>query len=296
MRFDKSTPVAIIGLGIMGSKVAWACARAGLETRVYDVSSDVVAQSYERLCSWSSGSELEAVRSNMKIVTSVGEAVDGVQLAFENVPEVMKLKADVLGSIGRLCEESVYIGSNTSSMICSPLAEASGRPAQFFNMNFTDPRYDRLVELMTCESTAKETVGFAKAWAVEVGMVPIWVRKEQMGYSFNRIWRAIKKEVLRQIDQGYATPEDIDRAWMMSFGTDLGPCGLMDEIGLHSVLKVEQAYYDNTGDLSDKPPASLIEKVNNNELGVITGSGFYEHPNPAYKEPGFLEHGDGNKS
>ena len=156
-------------------------------------------------------------------------------------------------------------------------------------MNFTDPRTSRLCELMTNDATTAATVQFATDWARFIGMVPIRVRKEQLGYSFNRLWRVIKKEVLRQIDQGYTTPEDVDRAWMLTFDTAIGPCGIMDEVGLHTVLAIEEVYFGDTGDESDRPPDDLIARVQRRELGVEAGKGFYEYPHPRFRAPDFLD-------
>ena len=94
---------------------------------------------------------------------------------------------------------------------------------------------------------------------------------------------------MRQIAGGYATPQDGDRTWILSFGVDLGPCGLMDNIGLHSVLAVEMVYHQNSGDPGDQLHFFLVEMVACSELGVKSGKGFYTYPAPAYRQPGFLE-------
>lgn len=155
-------------------------------------------------------------------------------------------------------------------------------------MNFTDPRYSRLVEVMTAPEAAPDTIAFATAWARHIGMIPIVLGKENIGYSMNRLWRAIKKEALRQVAEGIATPESIDRAWMLSYGSDQGPFGLMDEIGLHSIYRVEQQYYELTGEESDKAPAFLKELVEAGKLGANHGAGFYTYPDPQYRRPGWI--------
>ena len=75
---------------------------------------------------------------------------------------------------------------------------------------------------------------------------------------------------------------------MLTFGTRMGPCGLMDDVGLHSVLAVEQTYYEDSGHESDRPPRVLTDLVRRNALGVTTGTGFYDYPNPAFEDPRFL--------
>jgi 3-hydroxybutyryl-CoA dehydrogenase len=290
--FDPLRPVAIIGAGVMGTKVAWACARVGLRTRLFDTQAGKAAESRQRACSWGDASDQAAVREHLEVVDDLSAALRQVQLAFENVPEKLVLKRQVLAEVSARLSPEAYVGSNASSLLCTPLAEVCACTERFFCLNFTDPRSQRLVELMTCQVTAVETIRFARDWARHIRMVPIRVRREQIGYSFNRLWRVIKKEVLRQIAEGYATPHDIDRAWMLTFGTSQGPCGLMDDIGLHSVLNVERVYHADSGEDSDRPPQFLIDMVERREWGEITGRGFYEYPNPAYRRPTFLVESD----
>ena len=112
--------------------------------------------------------------------------------------------------------------------------------------------------------------------------------KESTGFIFNRVWRAIKKECLTVVDEGVASFEDVDRAWMSLYGTDIGPFGLMDRVGLDVVRDIELVYYRESGDPRDKPPVLLLEKIGKGELGVKMGKGFYVYPDPAYREPGWL--------
>lgn len=286
--FDPSRPIAIIGAGVMGSKVAWACARSGLPTRLFDVVTENAAAARDALLSWGNADERENVAAALSIHGDLGQAVGGASLVFENVPEDPILKVRVLEEIGRLSDPNAYMGSNTSSLLCTPLAQASGRPDRFFNMNFTDPRTSRLVELMGCTETALQTQTFAKAWAAAIGMVAVELKKEQVGYSHNRLWRVIKKEVLRQIDEGISTPEDIDRAWMLSYDDEIGPCGAMDEVGLGTVLAIEKIYHSQSGDDSDRPSRTLLAMVDQGYLGVVTGRGFYSYPDPSFRHADFL--------
>jgi 3-hydroxybutyryl-CoA dehydrogenase len=291
-RFDPARPVAVIGAGVMGTKVAWACARSGLPTRLFDSAPGKAAEARLRAATWGTDAERQRILDLLVVAERLADAVAGVQLAFENAPERLDLKHAVLAAIGTAAPGDAYIGTNASSLTPTSLAAASGRPERFFNLNFSDPRTDRLTELMTAADAALETREFAKEWARHIGMVPVEVMKEQLGYSFNRLWRVIKQEALRQIAEGYATPDSIDRSWMLIFGTAMGPCGLMDEVGLHSVLAIERIYHAASGEPRDRPPEFLERMVAEGRLGVASGEGFYRHPDPAYRRPGFLEGGD----
>ena len=288
-KFDPARPIAIIGCGVMGAKAAWAFARIGVPTRAFDTSSTVLETALGSIHGWSEGDERRRLTESLSFTTDLDRALDGAQLAFENVPEGLELKQKVHADIGRRLAADAYMGSNTSSLLCSPLADASGRPTQFFNMNFTDPRSQGLVEIMGGSKTAPETIAFALDWTRAIDMIPILTRAEQIGYSFNRLWRAIKKETLQQWGRGAGNPEDIDRAWMLTFGTPYGPFGLMDQIGLPTILKIEETYHAASGEESDRPPAMLKAMIEDGRTGLASGRGFYTYPDPAYEKPDFLK-------
>lgn len=289
----KITKVAIIGCGIMGSKIAWACLVNGLEVLLYDVSPEQQKNSVNKIKDWLfngriSTEKAEQTLQKCHVSDSMASAVQNVDLAFENVYELLELKKKVHEEIGRVAPKNVLIGSNASSQLCTPLAEASGRPDKFFNMNFSDPLHEELVEYMGNPLTSEETKQSALDWARTIKMVPIVVRKEIMGYAFNRIWRAIKKECLFIVDRGVASPHDVDRAWMLHYGTPYGPFGLMDRVGLDTVANIEMRYFEASGDPSDIPPKSLTDMITNGYLGEKTGEGFYTWPEPEYQKPGWL--------
>jgi len=290
---NEITTVAIVGTGVMGSKVAWACAVNGLDVYLYDVSGAQMESARLAIYRWLSSdevpeSERREVMARVYTAKSLKGAASRADLVFENVPEILSLKNEVHQQINDVSSPQTYVGTNASSLPISKMADQSGRPQRFFNMNFADPRDSQLVEVMFGPDTLLETKSAAINWARRIGMIPIVLKKEIMGYAFNRIWRAIKKECLFLADQEYIAFEDIDRAFMLSFNVPRGPFALMDEVGLHSVERVEEQYFFASGDESDKPPALLIDLVKRGEHGVSTGKGFYTYPDPAYEDPDWL--------
>ena len=118
--------------------------------------------------------------------------------------------------------------------------------------------------------------------------LPIVTKREIKGFSLNRVWRAIKKECLYLWGQGYIDPEDLDRAFILEWNTEYGPFALMDKVGLDVVRDIEMSYFRESRDTTDIPPAALDEMIKNGYLGEKSGKGFYEYPNPAYGEKGWL--------
>jgi 3-hydroxybutyryl-CoA dehydrogenase len=154
---------------------------------------------------------------------------------------------------------------------------------------YSNPWRSHIVELMRGSTTSDETMARVSAFMRSIGMLPLVVMKESTGFIFNRVWRAVKRECLHLVDDGVASYEDVDRAWMSYYGTNMGPFGLMDKVGLDVVRDIENVYYGESGDPKDAPPRLLLDKVEKCELGIKTGKGFYSYPNPAFLDPKFLE-------
>jgi 3-hydroxybutyryl-CoA dehydrogenase len=114
------------------------------------------------------------------------------------------------------------------------------------------------------------------------------VKKEIMGFCFNRIWRAVKKEALYMWANGFVDFRDTDRAWMVFSRMTEGPFAIMDKVGLDVVYDIETVYYKESKDPKDKPPDALLEKIERGELGVKSGKGFYTYPDPEFLAPDFL--------
>ena len=132
-----------------------------------------------------------------------------------------------------------------------------------------------MVEIGGGSKTDPEVLESLTHFANQIEILPLRVHKESTGFIFNRVWRAIKKEVLKVADSGVASFEDIDRAWMTKYGThELPPFAHMDRIGLDVVKDIEEHYASESGDPSDLPPPILTEKVARGDLGQKTGRGF----------------------
>jgi 3-hydroxybutyryl-CoA dehydrogenase len=288
--------VGIVGGGTMGRRIAFGCVVAGLPVRLFDASlaaADEARRAVRGLLELQvergalAAGLLDAALQRLEVVSSLSECVAGADLVIESVPENVELKRQVFSEIDRLAPRGSLLGSNTSSIPSSWLAAATTRPEKVFNLNFGPPEHVK-VEVMGHAGTAPETLSAALDFIRTIGLIPIVVKGEIVGYATNRIWRAVKKEVLFLIDRGHVTAEEVDRAWMLDWGTSIGPCGLMDKVGLDVVRDIELIYYQASGDPSDRPPPLLLDMIANGKLGVKSGAGFYTYPDPAFRQPGWL--------
>ncbi len=285
--------VAIVGAGTMGRRIAYGCVSLGVGVKLHDISDEALDEAQSAVWKYLEGGvrgyglSSEEALSLVEICPDLEQCVRDVDWVIEAVPENLELKRVVLADIGAAAPSRAFVASNTSSLPGSWLAESTGRPGRFINMNF-GTHEDLKVEVMGHPGTTAATTRAAKRFLRQLGLVPIVARREIQGYPTNRIWRAVKKEALHLIAEGYLIAEEIDRAWMLDWGTPFGPCGLMDMVGLDVVRDIENVYYRASGDPSDKPPEFLEQMVERGELGVKSGRGFYEYPSPAYAREGWL--------
>ena len=289
--------VAIVGAGTMGRRIAFDCVRCGLRTRLYDAAPGVAEDAVEwvraTMEQWRQQGSLtaeiaERAFSLIEASQELAQCAHDADIAIESVPENVALKRSVFAELDRVLPPNALMVSNTSAIPPSRLASATARPERVLNVNFGHLGH-RKVEVMGHAGTAPEAMASAIAVLREWGLVPIVVRGESVGYATNRVWRAVKKEVLKLIDRGLVSAEDIDRGWMLDWGVAVGPCGLMDHIGLDVVRDIELIYYDESGDENDRPPAFLDAMIAAGKLGLKSGEGFYRYPNPIYEQPGFLD-------
>ncbi len=292
------TRVAVVGSGTMGRQIALQVARGGFPVALYDVdpaalerarvAQAAVAAGFVAAGRWTQG-EADAALARLRYATELGDATREVELVIEAVPERVDLKREVFAQLDEHLPEGAIIATNSSSIRVSLLEGATARPERCANFHFYIPVWDNpMVEVGGGTSTDPAALDALDQFARQIGMLPLRIRRESTGFIFNRVWRAIKKEVLTVADGGVASFEDVDRAWMIHYGTPKGPFGKMDEIGLDVVKAIEEVYAAESGDPDDLPPPFLNERVARGDLGEKTGRGFYTYPDPAWAAPGFL--------
>ncbi len=290
--------VAIIGTGTLGVQIALMAAHNGYQVKTFDPD----GKSFDRVLKligeriFNSGrktlppfEDLEDGARKIHKCATLAEAVADANLVIEAIPEKLELKRDLFQKIDLFAPREAILATNSSSIPVSRIESATTRPEKCLNLHFYSPDLGRnIVDIMGGTRTSMETIEVGEKWIFSIGCVPLPVKKELLGFCFNRIWRAIKREALHMWAGGYVDFKDIDRGYMIWNGVSQGPFALMDQVGLDVVYGIEMIYFNESKDPRDHPPEALKEMIERNELGVKTEKGFYTYPNPEYKKTDFL--------
>ncbi len=290
--------ICIFGAGFMGAQIGLQCASHGYTTWIVSHSDKSLKQTSQTLTQelevrvkkqQITMNEMKAILNRIHLTQDMKECADSVDLVIEAVPEKLDIKREVFTQLDKICPSNTILATNSSSIRISSIEDATRRPDRVLNTHFYPPIWERpMVELMRGTKTSDETIEHVREFARNIGLTPLLVHKESTGFIFNRVWRAIKRECLHLVGDGVASFEDVDRAWIIFTGMQIGPFGLMDLVGLDVVRDIEMEYYHESGDEKDYPPRLLLNKIENGDLGVKTGKGFYTYPNPAFERPDWL--------
>jgi 3-hydroxybutyryl-CoA dehydrogenase len=290
--------VCVFGAGFMGWQISLQCSSYGYPVNLYDISpgaltkaTEAIAEELERRVEEHliSPGERDTILNRILITRDVEEAASDVDLVIEAIPEVLDAKRDVFGTLDEICDGRTILATNSSSIRISKIEGATGRPDRVLNTHFYNIPWKRsVVELMRGTGTSEETMERVRRFMEAIGVTPLIVRRESTGFIFNRVWRAIKRECLHLVDEGVATFEDVDRIWMILYKSEIGPFGMMDRVGLDVVRDIEMVYYEESRDERDAPPKLLLDKIERGELGLKTGKGFYDYPNPRFQDTDWL--------
>ena len=223
---------------------------------------------------------------------NIEAAIGDSDLVIEAVPEDLNLKLAVWAEIGKKANPNAILATNSSSIPVSRLEKSSGSPERCLNLHFYIGM--NMVDVMEGTRTLPQVLTKGISWVRSLGCIPLTVKKELLGFCFNRVWRAVKREVLGMWANGFVDFRDVDRAWMIFNGMKespdrFGPFALMDKVGLDVIYDIEMVYYNDSKDPKDHPPKELKEKIERGELGVKSGKGFYLYPDPEYMNPDFLD-------
>lgn len=282
----------------MGIQIACRAALYGSFVRIYDIKKEALDKARTEIglsidvfsLDGEFKGDPEPIHKRVSYHSTLSEVVKDSDLVIEIVPERLELKKDIFAQLDKLAPASAIIATNSSSLPVSRIESAVIRKDKVANLHFYVPvMKNYCVDLAGGTATSKETIDALDAWARSIGCLPLLVKKECLGFVFNRVWRAVKKEALAAWANGNADFRDIDRAWMIWSGMPSGPFAMMDGVGLDVVYDIEMQYYLDSGDPRDRPPDLLKAMIDRGELGMKSGKGFYNWKNPEFAKPDFLK-------
>ena len=276
----QNRPVAVIGAGTLGRRVALMFATRGGTVRIYARRAEQRAEATQYVTQ-----TLPAVVANrgsgqVGSVTGTGsleEALDGAWLVVESVPEKLEIKIPLWGQIDRAAPPDTIFATNSSSYPSRLMAENVRDKRRLCNMHFYMPPEINAVDLMSDGETDRGLLDTLLIVLPEFGVHPFEARRECTGFIFNRIWAAIKRESLAVVAEGVARPEDVDGMFKINWGVPAGPFQMMDLVGLDVVLDIENHYADEFPHLPQNVRDLLRDYVDAGKLGLKTGEGFYTY-------------------
>jgi 3-hydroxybutyryl-CoA dehydrogenase len=277
--------VAVAGCGTMGAGIALVAARAGFRTLVYDTREDALARARKQ----TEGFFAKSVARGKMTGPQAAAALDGMtgttdlsalaqaDIVIEAVFEDLAVKHRLFADLNRICPPATLFASNTSTLSITQIAGGSGRADRFVGMHFCLPApLMKLVEMAPGLVTAEAS--YARAWAFceALGQLPVRV-KDDPGFVLNYFLIPFNNDAVRLVDQGVASPADIDRALKGALGYRMGPLELLDLVGMDTQLLLCDALYGITGEPRAACPPLVRRMIAAGHLGRKTGRGFYTY-------------------
>jgi len=279
-----SRPVALIGAGTLGRRIALMFAAHGAEVRIYDLSEEQRRIAVEYVTDGLPALEERVngrVPGHVSADADLGEAVRNAWLVIEAVPERLELKRQVFGQLDRLSAADAILASNSSSYASRMFLDEVDHPERVLNMHFYMPPKQNAVDVMSCGKTDRDVIDFVMTTLPRFGFYPFEARRESTGFIFNRIWAAVKREALEVVAEGVSTPQEVDRMFEINTGSAAGPFRMMDQVGLDVVLDIEEHYCVEHPEYPEGPRRLLRDYVQRGRIGVKSGAGFYDdYPRP----------------
>ena len=278
------TTVAVIGAGTMGRGIAYVALAAGHTVSLYDADADALGAALGRItAAFEKGIERGKVTAELRdeslahltVATDLSTALAGAAVVIEAVPERIQLKREVFRAAEDAAPAGAMLATNTSSLPVSSIAKAVADQGRVVGLHFFNPvPAMRLVEIVRGDETTDATIARARAFAESLGKTPIVVR-DSPGFATSRLGVVLGLEAIRMVEQGIASPEDIDRAMELGYNHPMGPLRLGDMVGLDVRLAIADHLFATLGGDTWRAPELLRRMVSEGKLGQKSGEGFY---------------------
>lgn len=293
--------ITVAGSGVLGSQIAFQTAYKGkFNVAIYDINDEALERAKDRILNLNpyykedlgaEDGELNAAYNRLSFHSDLAKAAAEADLVIEAIPEVAKIKTKFYNELGKVAPEKTIFATNSSTLLPSQFADATGRPEKFLALHFANEIWkNNTAEVMkhpgTAETVFNEVIEFAKA----IGMVALPLQKEQPGYILNSLLVPLLEAGQGLLLNEVADPETIDKTWMIATGAPLGPFAILDVVGITTAYNIANAKAQD-GDPHFKKLAALLKKeyIDKGKTGRGAGEGFYKYPNPAFAQEDFLK-------
>ena len=281
----KIRKVGVVGLGTMGAGIAQVSVQSGFETIGREIEPELGERgraTIERYLARGvekgrlSGDERDAALGRLTLTTDLADLAD-CDLVIEAALEELELKREIFAELDRVTRPDAVLATNTSALSVSEIAEATEQPQRVVGMHFFNPApVLPLVEIVRARESSPAAVDAAYAWAERAGKQPVRCN-DTPGFIVNRILIPLLNDCVRVLDEAGVEPEAMDKAMRNGAGWPLGPCALIDLIGIDVHVHASAALHDKLGEDRMAPPERLLLMQQEGTLGRKSGRGFYEY-------------------
>ncbi|GAB3599588.1 3-hydroxyacyl-CoA dehydrogenase [Microbacterium tumbae] len=279
--------ITVLGTGVLGSQIAFQTAFHGFDVVAYDIDQPALDRAAERLAGLAKRYVAESVEGardggadaaigRIRLTSDLADAAAEADLIIEAVPESLELKQGIYRTLAAVAPASAVFATNSSTLLPSALAESTGRPDRFLALHFANEIWSHnTAEVMGTPSTSPEVRAAVIAFAEQIGMVPIDIKKEKAGYLLNSLLVPFLDAAAELLVDGIAEPAAIDATWRIGTGAPAGPFQIYDIVGLTTAYNIS-----SVGGEKQRAFAKLLkeEYIDKGKLGVATGKGFYSYP------------------
>jgi len=277
--------VGVVGLGAMGAGIAQLCVEAGVPTVGRELTRELGERARDRIGHFLTRKvekgQLEQERRDaamglLELTTDVADFAD-CDLVIEAIVEELEPKRELFAELDRITRPEAVLATNTSALSVTEIAAATARPQRVVGMHFFNPApLMPLVEIVRAELTADDAFDTAYAFGERIGKTPIRCH-DTPGFVVNRVLIPLLNDCIRVLDEARVTPEDLDTGMRHGAGWPMGPCTLVDLVGIDVHVHASEALYEKTREPRMAPPPRLVAMRNAGLLGRKSGRGFYTY-------------------
>ena len=281
--------LGVVGLGAMGAGIAQLAIEAGYETVGREVTDELGAKARDRIAHFLqrkvdkeqlTEEARDSALARLRLTTDLADFA-GADLVIEAIVEELDVKRELFRTLEGVVGPGTVLATNTSALSVTEIAAATSSPERVVGMHFFNPApLMPLVEIVRAELSSDEAVETAYAVGERMGKRPIRCH-DTPGFVVNRVLIPLLNDCLRVLDEARVTPEDLDTAMTAGAGWPMGPCTLVDLVGIDVHVHASDALYEKLREPRMAPPPRIVAMRNAGLLGRKSGRGFYsyeQHP------------------